>query len=142
MVDEQRAIWRLWPRADIPPKLFAVLATLFCWFMFVLIGDRAPDIRSTNKVRLDLFGQHTSNAGGCLFEFTETVHYELIVPGRRLVEPIDIGLVEPAFLAQMRLYLCAVRIKKNLIVRRIISKAKQFRFAARVKSTAAQTGDA
>ncbi|MBA7663505.1 hypothetical protein ES703_71550 [subsurface metagenome] len=55
MVNKQRAVGRLGAGADIPPELFAVLTPLFGRLMFVVTGDRAPDVRPANQVRLDLF---------------------------------------------------------------------------------------
>ena len=68
--------------------------------MLVLAGDGAPDVWAADHRGLDLLSQHAVDVWGGGLELGEAVVDEGIVLCVRLIEPVDVGLVEPALLTR------------------------------------------
>ena len=92
---------RLRPAAHVPPEPLALRPPLLGLRVVVVRRDRAPDVDQPGQhVVARLFGQHPPQARRVLLQPPHALGDEVVVPRLRFVEPVHVGHVQPALVAE------------------------------------------
>ena len=103
--------------------------------------EAAPDVHGTCHPFARFLGEHARQPGSILLEPYHAIAYEGIILHVWLVEPVDIGHVEPALLAKMLFDLANLAGEHGLVLGRLLAEAAKARLAAFEERTAAHALD-